>query len=133
MLKVLTTYECSNLFFILGEIQTARLQWAGWNFVLLAVLIAATIALCLVVAWRRKQGRGAYQPRKLFISLCRAHQLDQAEQRLLALIAKSHELSQPSSIFLRPDLLSAEKLSVQFAAHRAQLESIRTRLFGASG
>ncbi len=109
-------------------------QVGQWNLLVIAGLVGLALLLRGVSMWRRRLGQGAYQPRKLFAALCRAHELDQAQQRLLALIAKSHHLPQPALIFVRPDLLSSEKLSTQFAAHRAQVETVRDRIFrGAAG
>jgi hypothetical protein len=116
---------------ILSGIRVGPVPWGNWSLAVIALLVCLAIALRLQAIWRKHQGHGAHQPRKLFIALCRAHQLDHAQQRLLALIAKSQQLPQPGTIFLRPDLLTPEMLGPQFSAHRPQVELLRHRLFGA--
>jgi hypothetical protein len=101
-------------------------------------LIVSLIVVIVILAaagwagWQRLQqyrGRGIHHPRRLFISLCRAHALDRNHQRLLSDLAQFHQLKHPGSLFLQPELFDSLKLGSAFEPHRAALEKLRQQLF----
>jgi hypothetical protein len=96
------------------------------------ILAVATGAASIVTRWARPRVPRAHRPRKLFYTLCKAHQLDHSEQRLLSLIAKAVNLANPSEVFLRSDLLASDRLGTQFQPYAQQLARLQTRLFGHS-
>ena len=115
---------------LLSAIQLPRMPLANWLMIGLAIPAAMIVLRQAMRFWRLSRGQGGILSQKLFVSLCQAHELDQTDKRLLSLLAKSHRLQQPASIFLRPELFTAEKTSAQFLPHRPQIESLRRRLFG---
>jgi hypothetical protein len=94
------------------------------------ILAVATGAASIATRWARPRIPSAHSPRKLFRTLCKAHQLDHSEQRLLSLIAKAVGLSNPCEVFLRADLLDSDQLGVQFQPYGQQLARLQSRLFG---
>ncbi len=95
------------------------------------VLVAVLCSVWLVRYVRARlscEGAGNH-PRKLFRALAQAHGLDANEQRLLALLARAHNLAQPSDIFLQPTLIDVARLGPEFAGQTPIVESLRARLF----
>ncbi|HZZ28738.1 MAG TPA: hypothetical protein VFE46_12115 [Pirellulales bacterium] len=101
------------------------------NCFLLLLLLAGGLWAAFAI-WKRWYGVwSANHPSKLFEALCRAHKLDRNQQRLLVLLAEWHRLPHPGAMFLKPELLEASHVGPQFAAHMAQVQALRQRLFGA--
>jgi hypothetical protein len=109
----------------------ASLSFTVPQLLLMGVILAvATGAASIAKRWARPRIPRMHRPRKLFYTLCKAHQLDHSEQRLLSLIAKAVGLANPSEVFLRSDLLSSDQLGAQFQPYSQQLARLQTRLFG---
>ena len=97
---------------------------------LLALLAIAVIWRRLPSFWQRYSGgRPFNHPQKLFVNLCRAHHLDRTQQRLLLTLAQWHQLPQPATLFLRPELFETDKLGPQFRLQLSQIHAMRQRLF----
>jgi len=102
-------------------------------------LITASIVTLLVVIvflwgltrlFNRQEGRRLYNsPKQLFRSLCRAHELDRAQCRLLLQIARTQNVAQPASLFLEPERLDSAVRQPQFKGQEDSLRQLRARLF----
>lgn len=68
-------------------------------------------------------------PRRLFLSLCRAHGLPWAETWLLWRVARARQLHEPARLFLEPEWLAPEELPPAFQPRAEQLRSLAKRLF----
>jgi hypothetical protein len=95
------------------------------------VIAGFLLTIWLLSRWATQQERsGSYHsPRKLFRSLCRAHQLDRMQRRLLRRLAKRHQLERPAALFLEPDRFSPARLGPDFQDQAEALLALRTRLF----
>src|SRR5690242_16394154 len=94
-----------------GPFLLAELTFTVPHLLLMGLILAiATGAASLSTRWMRQRIPRAHRPQKLFQALCKAHQLDHGEQRLLSLIARSVELAHPCEIFLRSDLFRSDQL-----------------------
>ncbi len=94
------------------------------------ILAVATGVASIATRWVRPRIPRVHRPQKLFHILCKAHQLDHGDQRLLSWIAKAAELSNPCDIFLREDLLYGDHLGAQFKPYSQQLAKLQKRLHG---
>ncbi len=102
------------------------------------LLIASVIVLLcvLVFLWllnrvmNRQEGPQLYNdPKQLFKSLCKAHELSSGQRRLLLAIARAQNLAQPASLFIEVDRFETAGELPSFRGHRAQLEKLRAKLF----
>ncbi len=94
---------------------------------LLLVLVAAIVVLpYLLLAQDRLSFRG---PRRLFLSLGRAHGLTWRERWWLWRLARTQQLHQPALLFVEPERFSTSLLSPALRKHAAALEQLKERLF----
>lgn len=135
------TRLCNNLAVLLAN--TARWQdraggfrgrhgqfdWASLGWPLLAVA-AVGVALWMFTRYRHGgNGRRSYNsPRELFRSLCRAHDLDRGQRRLLRKLATQLKLPEPAAIFLRPEHLTEAGPKLMPTRVEA-ITALRQRLF----
>jgi hypothetical protein len=98
----------------------------------LSVLAVVVVSLWLLVRlMNRQEGRRlSNDPRQLFRSLCRAHQLNRADRRLVAQIGRLRQLAQPASLFLEPDQFDAAAELPALHGQEAAIKRLRNRLFG---
>jgi hypothetical protein len=109
----------------------ARVNLSGAQLALFISLVAAVVALLrLATWWSQERVPRAHRPHKLFQALCKAHQLDQTQQRLLSLMSKSLSLTHPGEIFLRAELFDGDRLGPQFQPYAQQLSQLKALLFG---
>ena len=78
-------------------------------FASLSVLAVVVVFLWLLTRlMNRTEGRRVFNnPKQLFRSLCRAHQLSSGERRLLVQIGRARQIAQPASLFLEPEQFDA--------------------------
>ena len=104
------------------------------------LIVASVIIVALVVAFlwflhrmmNRQEGRRLFNnPKQLFRSLCRVHELTGGERRLLKQLARAQDVAQPAGLFLAPERFDAARESPAFQAppQRAHLERLRAKLF----
>jgi hypothetical protein len=103
-------------------------------------LIAASLivlAIVVVFLWllarlmNRQEGRRLFNnPKQLFKSLCRAHDLSGADRRLLLQIARIGQISQPASLFLEPEPFDAAETNPALDEQQSAIGNLRGRLFG---
>jgi len=104
------------------------------------VVIGLVIVLCIAVAiWllgrltnvldKRTSFRG---PRRLFLSLCKAHRLRWTDRWLLWRLAAAQKLREPARLFLEPKLFDPARLSTLTPARASQLIELRNTLFAES-
>ncbi len=105
----------------------------GLIFVSLVVLVAVIGFLWwLNRMMNRQEGRRQYNnPKQLFRSLCRAHNLTRAQQRLLLNVARIQGMTQPASLFLEPDRFD-EAAKGGLSAAAEQLAELKKHLFWAT-
>jgi hypothetical protein len=68
-------------------------------------------------------------PGKLFVSLCRAHQLTFKDAWLLWRLARWQQLDDPARLFLEPEHFDPSGFGPRLTAHAQRLQSLRDRLF----
>ena len=108
----------------------AEMDWGSLAtvvLVLVAALLVATWTTRAVQAWRK---RWHDSPTRLFLDLCRAHQLNRHERRLLLRMARLQRLPRSADLFLAPQCFDVEQLTPALTRQAAQLQVLRTRLFG---
>lgn len=105
----------------------------GPSLIAASVMVLLIVALFLYALYRlmnRQEGRRLFNsPKQLFRSLCRAHQLSRAEQKLLMQLSRVEAIAQPASLFLDPDQFDAAMADPAFVGHEKRIERLRTRLF----
>jgi len=98
------------------------------NGLMLLAVAAAGVAILAYVA--RKDSAGAFnRPWALFRELCKAHKLTLSQRRLLAKLARYHELKDPARLFLERDLLASRELPPQLAARSEEVAVVKEKLF----
>lgn len=98
----------------------------------LTVLVgtAAALLLLLRILDRCQRGhRHVNRPLRLFLTLCKAHELTWPERWLLWRVARAQRLRDPGRLFLEPERLDPTNLSPSLRLHGHQLRQIRERLF----
>lgn len=99
---------------------------------LVMALIAVGVVLWLVArAGAKREGRGYRSPRRLFRELCRLHDINWHNRRLLRRLARFHKLPHPAQVFLEPAFLDPAKLGTAFRTHRQRLVTLQRQLFAA--
>lgn len=97
------------------------------------LVVLAVVAAALVVVSRYlngKDNRRLYNnPQALFRSLCQAHELSRADQRLLWQLARHLELEQPAELFLDPQRFCAAIVEPEFRRHQEVLDALAEKLF----
>ncbi|MDA1054263.1 MAG: hypothetical protein O3C40_27780 [Planctomycetota bacterium] len=107
-----------------------------WTELLIPI---ALIAFVVGTAWlvsrylKLREQRNADSPQALFAELCRAHELDWANQQLLRALANAHRLPSPAQLFVEPERFNVESLGSIFENRRTQIVALRSRLFAGSG
>jgi hypothetical protein len=97
-------------------------------FGILLAIICAIWFLSRILT--RQEGRRLFNsPRQLFRGLCRAHELNGADRRLLMQIARFENIPQPASLFLQPESFDSAARRPQFKEQAPQLRQLRGRLF----
>lgn len=97
--------------------------------VAILVGVALGAALLYVLVNRGDQTRRCNNPKKLFRSLCNAHQLDRTCCKVLRQMAAHQRLSQPARLFLEPERFDAANLSSALQSHDEQINELRAKLF----
>ncbi len=98
----------------------------------------AILAVVIVLAWLlarvrtvRERRRAYHGPLRLFLSLCKAHNLLWSERWLLWGLARAQRLKQPARLFLEPQWFDTAGLGRAWRVRAASLSAIRDRLFSA--
>ena len=106
-----------------GDVVTGMLILGG--------ALAAFWILSLVLA-SQERNRPCNSPLKLFLSLCKAHELPWSRRWLLWRAARYQRLRDPARLFLEPERLEAVNLSPVLRAHGAAFKEVQGRLFARS-
>ncbi len=99
------------------------------------VLLLALLAVVVGVIWllsrhiQRKEAAGYNQPRALFRELCRAHELDWSDRRLLLQVAHLQRITNPTWLFVQPELWNVDRLEGGLESQRARVAALRDKLF----
>ena len=98
------------------------------GLLILAALVLGIWALARLLAIRERR-RSFDSPRRLFLSLCRAHQLSWRDRWLLWRVAKVQKLKDPARLFLEPERFEAARLGPALTAKTPRLAALREQLF----
>jgi hypothetical protein len=107
-----------------------------FSFVSYEVLILASVTLLVIVTivWqtisRRRRRDFAYDsPPRLFADLCRAHQLNWSNRRLLKYLAAARGLKCPATLFVEPDYFDMTNVPAALKPSANELRQLRHKLF----
>lgn len=108
----------------------AEMDWGSLATAVLLLLAAVLIGTWTartvqIVVQRWRHGRA-----RLFLDLCRAHELSRNERRMLQQLARAHRLRSAAELFLAPERFDAQHLSPALAEHESELHGLRMHLFG---
>jgi len=97
----------------------------------LLVVVAGMVVLLAMLAHavNNHSGRRYHGPRRLFLSLCRAHRLSISDCWWMWLVARNRRLKDPARLFLDPELLDPTQLPPKFRMQAARFEALKKRLF----
>ncbi|MFV2066825.1 MAG: hypothetical protein ACC645_07560 [Pirellulales bacterium] len=95
---------------------------------ILACVVAGAILLTRMLT-REERLRRTNNPWALFRSLCRAHQLQRPEVRLLRRVARAQQLDQPARLFLEPEWIRIPRDNPRFRHDITMLEQLGQQLF----
>ena len=105
------------------------------------VILGLTALVCIILAvWLLSyilalfEKRQAYDgPRRLFLSLCRAHRLSWSDAWLLWRVARVQRLRDPARVFVERERLDPVHLPAGLRIHAARLSDLAARLFSGAG
>ena len=93
---------------------------------LLVIIMGATV----YNAWKQRNDfrEKCNDPKKLFRELCKIHELNASQRRLLCSLAEACEFDQPAQVFLMPSVFHCN-VPAKLAGKADQLQQLRTQLF----
>lgn len=107
----------------------------GTSQMLVVMGMAVLVGLIFLIwlrATRREQRRfQSDSTAQLFRELCRAHELNRADRRLLKQLAASRGLASQALVFVEPQHFDSANLPQVMVASANELHRLRDRLFGA--
>jgi hypothetical protein len=100
----------------------------------LVILAIAAIALIAAIAWqfvphRRQREFRLNSSVRLFGELCRAHQLDRSQCRLLKQLAAARGITNQALLFVEPEQFDIATLSPRLKAAADEVRQLRHQLF----
>ena len=95
--------------------------------ILAVIIVSAWLLLRLRTAQERR--RPYDSPLRLFLALCKAHNLRWSERWLLWRLARAQRLKEPARLFLEPQRFDAAGSGPALAGRAARLRRIRDQLF----
>ena len=95
---------------------------------ILACVVTGAILLTRMLT-REERLQRTNNPWALFRSLCRAHQLQRQEVRLLRRVARAQQLDQPARLFLEPEWIHTLRDNPRFRHDLTTLEQLGRQLF----
>ena len=101
-----------------------------WTLVWLALAIAV-VAAVLTFLVRFAEKRRYRSALRLYLELCRAHNLKWTNRWLLWRLACYRRLAQPARLFIEPEQFTSGPLSPGLAARQARLSEIYNSIFAA--
>jgi hypothetical protein len=110
----------------------SALRGNGMSWVIIgAVAVFAIIGLWMLSRWWLGQGSPGTRnsPRALFTELCRVHGLKAGERQILLVLAETHQLVQPSDVFVDPTLFEEARVPPTLSGRKADVASLKRRLF----
>lgn len=100
------------------------LAWAGIVVGVVAVLWVLSRLLA-----RQERFRRCSKPWPLFRDLCKAHELNRPQRRLMKQLARHHQLTHPGLLFVEGSRFEPAGLSAELLDRSEELRAIRERLF----
>jgi len=110
----------------------STLRGNGMSWVIIgAVAVFAIIGLWMLSRWWLGQGSSGTRnsPRALFTELCRVHGLKAGDRQLLLVLAETHQLVQPSDVFVDPTYFEESRVPPTLAGRKADVANLKRRLF----
>ena len=99
-------------------------------FVMVLVLGGIVVLIWLLTRVLTIVERRRYKsPLRLFLALCRAHEINWSDRWLIWRLARAHRLSHPAQVFVDPARFDGQGLSRGFTVKRHRLNAIRDKLF----
>src|SRR5690606_10924283 len=100
-----------------------------WTLLGVVLLLAGFFSvLHWFYRWQQTR-KESNEPRHLFDDLCRAHRLSRRDRKRLRLLAESHVLESPSTLFLRPDLFEVHSLPLEDDREARAYSALAEKLF----
>ena len=96
------------------------------------LLLTAVTALILLLTYAlniQERRRNYSSPLRLFLELCKAHDLQWSERWLLWRVARSQGLRDPALLFIEPERFSPTQLGPSFRLRARQLKHLYARLY----
>jgi hypothetical protein len=107
-----------------------RLEWHDlWPYGVVALVAALVAAIVIKLRNSNDMTQRCDNPRKLFRELCLVHNLDRANQRLLAQVARARGFEQPAQVFLNPASFEPTGLPARLSDKAEQLGKLCSLLF----
>lgn len=105
-----------------------------WVPILIFAVTGVVLALIVYGVYQFTEGRhiSVRSPEKLFREICKLHNLDAKEERLLRLLAGIRQTTNPCELLIEPARFESALTAIQDKLKRPQLEQLRklkTRLF----
>lgn len=98
-------------------------------WIVLALVLLAVILAVVMHRMKQREGTPFRNPRRLWADLCRLHQLDMSQRRLLKKLAQTQKLDNRAVVFVQPGYFRRDKLDPTLAANAAQVDALRKKLF----
>jgi len=92
-----------------------------------AVLLATALVVGLIVARCRR--RSLHSPKRLFLTLCRAHRLSWKQTWLLWQLARAQGLENAALLFVDPDRFDPDYIGLWLRPQQQALLEVRKRIF----
>ncbi len=98
-------------------------------WVVVAVVLIGGLALLSRYLNRQDKRRLYNNPRALFRTLCKAHDLDRPSRRLLKQLAKAHDITEPAQLFLDPERFDVTLLGSDLRRQQPAIVALGRKLF----
>lgn len=110
--------------------QNAEIDLHELGVLLLGLVAAGALIWLLHRLAKWQEGRAlSHNPKRLFRDLCRSHRLSGWQVKVLRAVSEAVGLQEPAEVFVRPEALKVENLPDDWEKHRADVDSLRRRLF----
>lgn len=104
-----------------------------WGAAILLLVIGVTTVF-IVRHLKQREGQTFCNTRRLFLDLCRLHELNAGQRRLLRRLAQAHGLTDAARLFVEPAYFRTAGLATELRADPETIAALSRRLFhGSSG
>ena len=110
--------------------ESARLNVAHFLVLALVVLSIASLIWALTRWQEHDFNWGVDNPQKLFLDLCKQHELNSADTNLLRRVSRELQLAQPASLFVDPALLISAMRLEKYREQHSEISDLGENFFG---